>query len=138
MLASARPLVNKQFQAHDTMDLPVNESLTLADKIVLDNLRSNKPSPLQDEKTVSLLDEQNNPSSTDFLPTVFTIFPEPPALNGAWKAYTACASRIVRRPTDIGVYSMVLAGFLLRQIANEASCIFLDPIGPYLCCNQSS
>lgn len=85
------------------MDLPVNASLTLADKIVLDNLRSSKPSRAQDDKTVLLLDEQNNPSATDFLPAVFTVLPEPAAGNRLWQAYTGWASRtVVRRPTDIG------------------------------------
>lgn len=104
LLASTRPRrIASTDDFHATMDLPVNASLTLADKIVLDNLRSSKPSSAQDAKTVSLLDEQNSVASADFLPTVFTTFPEPPALNRAWRAYTACASRIVRRPTDIGV-----------------------------------
>jgi hypothetical protein len=92
------------------MDLPVNASLTLADKIVLDNLRSSKPSSrVQDDKTVLLLDEQNNPSATDFLPAVFTVLPEPPARSRPWQAYTGWASRtVVRRPTDIGVHACLL------------------------------
>lgn len=96
------------------MDLPVNESLTLADRIVLDNLRSSvhKTTPSdQDSKTVQLLDGLGSPTSEDFQPTIFTALPEPQLQysNRPWKAYLRWATGAVRRPTDVGECSGVLA-----------------------------
>lgn len=92
------------------MELAVNESLTLADKIVLDNLRGghDKDGRLQDEKTVSLLEGLNGPSSPTFLPTIFTTLPEPSpsSSNILWRTYIRWASGVVRTPTDIGEHSV--------------------------------
>lgn len=110
------------------MDLPVNESLTLADKIVLDNLRGVKPAAAQDDKTVLLLEELNNPSSPNFLPTVFTIFPEPPPLNRLWRAYLKWASGVVRRPTDLGELPFFLSQSSCKRL-NLMLSMLMNPIG---------
>lgn len=138
-LCSSRLLFHEYIE-QPTMDLPVNESLTLADKIVLDNLRSSKSTTSQDDKTVLLLDALNSPSSTHFQPTVFTQFPEPPALNGLWQAYTAFASGIVRRPTDIGMsvvslfiqVKWLMYPSIQTQSDSELSIVFLNHILLYL------
>jgi hypothetical protein len=88
------------------MDIPVNPSLTLADKIVLDNLRNDghvKQLPDQDSKTVALLDGLNDSS-----PTIVTSWDLASNSNWLVAAYTRWASGITRHPQDVGEWNALL------------------------------
>lgn len=109
----------------DIRGTPRSHDTTISPEIMEKNADDKDETFDHDIKTVNRLKSYNDPTSTDFAPTVFTTWDEaaiPSTLNTfVVKPYARIAMRIVRHPTDV----VFLTHIILYLTVNLGSAVWL-------------